>query len=248
MLPSPGTYRAKQNGIVIVRKEETGSIMAYIPYVLTNCQESPNFSEVHNLTLCAKDGTLQQRSINYMRQVFQNWDGENLADIEMPAEGEEIPTFDLADCFHDDSYTPEGASEPLLQFKAKWFNPPGGGRKQSMTEAERKSAIVGWKAKYKAMTAVSGKPATVTKPATAQPAAAKPAVKGPPGRKPAAATRTSDANTVFEAICTANPENDDAANGQAYYDACDAVVEGSSEDPSKLTPENWGQILTNIGL
>lgn len=258
MLPNPGTYRARQNGVVIVRQEESGSLMAYIPYLLLNCQEVANYYSVHGLTLGAKDGTPQSKNISTLKSVFPMWDMDTLEDIPMPEEGAEVPQFDLADCFHDDSYTPEGAEAPLVQFKAKWFNPVGGGRKASMTAEERKAALAKWKAKFKALGATSAKPAaaaTTTKAAVAQPAkpAAKAAASGPPGRKSTAAVaRTSTQEEVWQALSDQNDASDDKLSeedlGQKYYDALDAVVPDSSQDPSVLTPTNWGAIANNLGL
>ena len=248
MLPNPGTYRAKQNGTVIVRQEESGSLLAYIPYMLLNCQEVANYSNTHQLTLGAKDGTPQTKNIQTLKTIFPDWDMENLADIEMPGEGEEAPQFDLADCHHDDSYTPEGADAPLIQFKAKWLNVIGGGRKQPMTPDERKAALAKWKTKLKAL-GTTKPAASAAKPAQAAAAkpAAKPAVGGPPARKNVAAvSRTSTLEEVYAWIEANNPDADDDAKAQIYYDAIDAVVPQGSSDPSKLTPTNWGTIATNL--
>ena len=243
MLPNPGTYRAKQNGTVIVRQEESGSLLAYIPYMLLNCQEVSNYSGVHQLTLGAKDGTPQTKNIQTLKTVFPDWDLENLADIELPTEGE-VPQFDLADCFHDDSYTPEGAEAPLIQFKARWFNVIGGGRKQPMTDVERKAALTKWKTKLKALGTT--KPAAAPAKPAAKPAA-KAAVGGPPARKNVAAVaRTSTLEEVYAWIESNNPDADDEAKAKIYYDAIDAVVPEGSSDPSKLTLTNWGTVATNL--
>lgn len=249
MLPSPGSYRAQQHGRVIVKMESTGSLMAYIPFLLINCSEVVNFSEEYALCLAAKDGTPQQRNIDTMKKLFPSWDWENMADVEMPEEGVEIPKFDLADCFHDDSYTPDGADSPLIQFKAKWLNIPGesGKRRTPMTDVERKAAVSKYKAKFKALGATASKTTTATKPAataakTAAPAKA--ASGGPPGRKAAASERASTQEAAWEKIQELNPEEGDQAD--AYYKAIDAVLEGGSEDPEKLTPEQWGQVMTNL--
>ena len=146
-LPEPGSYRAQQNGTIIIRQEESGSLMAYIPYSLIGVAFMGN----HRLCLGTKDGSPMNKNILTLKTVFPNWDFESLADIEMPAEGEEAPQFDLADCYHDDSYTPEGATEPLIKFEAKWFNVVGGGRKQAMSQDERKAALTRWKSKLKAV-------------------------------------------------------------------------------------------------
>ena len=259
-LPEPGSYRAQQNGTIIVRQEESGSLMAYIPYSLIGAA----FMGVHNLTLGAKDGTPQTKNINALKQVFPNWDFENLADIEMPAEGEEAPQFDLADCYHDDSYTPEGASEPTVQFKAKWFNVIGGGRKQAMSQDERKAALTRWKSKLKAV--ASAAPTVKKAPAKAAPAeeeepelpTAKPApapkkaaASGPPSRKSTGATaRTSSQEEVWNGLVKARGEDADQDGLAAeYYDACDKVVEGSSADPSLLdTPAKWGKVADALSV
>ena len=72
MLPNPGSYRAQQNGVVLVRQEESGSLMAYVPYLLLNCTEVANFSAVHSITLGAKDGTPQGKNIATLKKVFPN--------------------------------------------------------------------------------------------------------------------------------------------------------------------------------
>lgn len=250
-LPNPGSYQAQQNGTVIIRKEQSGSIMAYIPFLLLGS----NFSETHNLTLGARDGTLQQKNIETLKAVFPNWNPEELEDIPMPDDGSEPPKFELADCYHDDSYVPEGAEAPVIQFRAKWFNVVGGGRRKPMTDEERKAAVAGWKVKVKGLFGKSAKPAA-TKPAVAQsaPAAAaksapvKAASSGPPSRKTAGGVaRTSTQEEVWNALVEANPDVSEEENGQKFYEALDAVVPGSSDDPSVLTPTQWGAIAVHLG-
>lgn len=254
MLPNPGSYRAQQNGVVIVRQEESGSLMAYIPYLLLNCNEVANYAGVHSLTLGAKDGTAQTKNIATLRAVFPTWDAENLEDIPMPTEGD-IPQFDLADCYVDDSYTPEGATDPLLQFKAKWFNQVGGGRKAPMTSDERKAAVTKWKSKFKALSSTT-KPAakateTKTEPkaaAAAKPApAAKPAVAGPPGRKTVGGqARTSTQDEVWNGLVAAKPDTSEDELGELYYSTLDEIAgEGNNGD---LTPVQWGAVADKLGL
>ena len=221
--------------------------MAYVPFALIGAAVA--FTGVHALCLGAKDGTASIKNITTLKTVFPSWDKDELADIEMPAEGEEAPTFELADCFHDDSYTPEGAEAPVVQFKAKWLNPVGGGmRKQPMDEAERKAAKTKWASKFKA--ALASQPAkSVAAPAksaapAAKPAPAKAAASAPPGRKSTAATaRTSTQEEVWDAVVAKHEDKSDDEKAQLYYDACDSVVEGSSADPSLLdTPAKWGKV------
>jgi hypothetical protein len=251
-IPEPGSYRAQQNGTVIIRQEESGSLMAYIPYALVGA--AVNYAGVHNLTLGAKDGTPQTKNITSLKAVFPNWDADNLADIELPnEEGAEVPQFDLADCYHDDSYQPEGADSPIIQFRAKWFNPIGGGKKQPMTAEERKAALTRWKSKFKALGAskpAAAAPAKETKAAAPAPAPAKKAaVSGPPGRKSTAAqARTATQDEVWNGLVAANPDAGEDDLATKYYEACDAVVEGSSADPGVLTIQNWGAIADKLGI
>ena len=251
MLPPAGTYRAQQNGTVTIRLEESGALIAYIPSLLLNCNEPANFTYEHTHVLCKKDGTPMQKNIDAMKAVF-NWPGlvdEASFEIPMPEEGAEVPQFYLADCYHDDSYTPEGAESPLIQFKAKWFNVVGGGRKAAMTPDERKAALAKFKAKFKALGATSAKPAATAaaKPAAATAPAKKAAVSGPPGRKTVAGqARTSTQEEVWTKLME-NGETEEA-NGVTFYAGCDAVVEGSSDDPSQLTPVQWGAIADHLGV
>ena len=227
--------------------------MAYVPYVLLNCTEVANYANNHSLTLGAKDGTPQTKNIATLKAIFPNWDADNLEDINMPAEGDEIPQFDLADCYHDDSYTPEGATEPLIQFRAKWLNQVGGVRKVAMTADERKAAVTKWKSKFKALstsTKTAGKPASaVAEPKASAPAkpapAAKAAVAGPPGRRTVAGqARTSTQEEVWSAVMDAKPEDvTEDILGEAYYAAMDEVKPNSNGD---LTSVQWGQLAEKL--
>ena len=254
-LPNPGSYSARQNGMVIIVQEDSGSIMAYIPYMLTTVA----FGSVHNLCLVKRDGTPMNKSIQTLKAVFPNWDHENMADIPMPAEGEDIPQFELADCYHDDSYTPDGAEAPVIRFVAKWFNVSGGGTsKTPMTDDQRKQVKAKFGSKFKALLSAGSKPAAVKASAPAQAPAAKPtpatkpAVSGPPGRKSTGAmARTSTQEEVWAALEKSNSEVEQLSEDELatkYYDACDSVVAGSSADPSLLTPTSWGKVAEALGV
>lgn len=228
--------------------------MAYVPYALIGA--AVHFTGVHSLCLGSKDGTAQKKNIQTLKTIFPSWEQDELADIELPAEGEAIPQFELADCYHDDSYTPEGAEAPVVKFQPKWLNPIGGGmKKQPMTEAERKAAKTKWTSKFKALlaTAPASPAKAATAPAKSAPAKAAPAkaaVGGPPGRKSTGAmARTSSQEEVWEALVAANEDKSDDEKAQLYYDACDSVVEGSSADPALIdTPAKWGKVAEALGV
>ncbi len=251
-LPNPGSYTARQNGKVMIVQEESGSLMAYIPYALM----AVSFSGTHTLCLVKKDGDPMGKNIQTLKAVFPNWDHENLADIEMPDQGDDIPQFELADCWHDDSYTPEGAESPVVKFVAKWLNTVGGLRKVSMTDDERKACKAKFGAKFKALLSAPKTQAKAAAPAKAAPAApaAKAKVSGPPGRKSTGAmARTSTAEEVWANLEKWNADQDTTLSeddlASKYYDACDAVEAGSSADPALLdTPTKWGKVADELGI
>src|ERR1035437_9200263 len=120
ILPNPGTYNAKHNGPIVVIEEESGSLMAYIPYRLLS--EGVSFSDTHSVCLVSRDGNPQKNNFMTLKKCFPDWDATNpfgLQDIEV-VEGDEIE-FELADCFHD-TYTPRATDEnpepsPVQTFK-----------------------------------------------------------------------------------------------------------------------------------
>lgn len=248
MLPSPGSYRAKQNGTVIVRAEESGSLMAYIPFMLTNCSEVANFAGIYAMTLATKVGEPQKKNIQALKTVFPNWEIETLSDIEMPADGGEIPQFDLADCFHD-SYTPDGADEPIQTFKAKWFNPVGGGvRKQPMNDEERKAVIAKYKSKFKALGLLGGAAAAPAEKEEKKSTPAPSGKKTPPDAKNKNGTGgvalTANMDEVFQ-VFTELPENkkkNEDQMAEAWYAKLDEKFgEGTSSNPD-LTIQQWGEL------
>lgn len=250
-LPQPGDYQARRYDAIVVREEESGSLMAYIPCLLIG-SEPADFKFTHALCLGSKDGVVQQRNIETLKTIFPDWDGLDpfgLEEIPLP-EGEE-PEFDLGDCFHDDSYTPEGSGAPVIQFKAQWLNPLGGGRpkKEPMTEAEKKQARTKWAGKFKA---ISGKPAPKNSPAphnTAKPAvkSSAPARNAPPARggKAASEARTSTQEEVWEGLKSKFPKEKDDKLAEKFYAAQDEV---SPDANGELTAEQWGEVATNLGI
>ena len=257
MLPKAGTHTALLNAAPVPYEAESGAFCLAMPVKLTNSEVE--WSGKHTLTLVKSDGTPMTRSADTLKQIF-GWDGkleslfdlcESEAILEMPFEivGEHKVLPPKAD-------DPEGESKTI--FSSVYMNPIGGSAKMPEA-ADRKSMLAKYGSKFKAISGGAAKPAAAkaaAAPATkaAAPAkaasapAAKAAVSGPPGRKSTAAVpRTSTQDEVWAAIVAANPDLDDTAQAQAYYDAIEAVVEGGSADPGSLTLQNWGQIMTNIG-
>lgn len=257
---------ARRNGPIVIDTPESGALLAWIPYVL--CSGDVAHTGKHMLCIGTKEGELQLKTIETLKAVWPSWDGKDPFELEnIPTpEGEnaEAPEFELADCYHDDSYTPPGSAAPVIQFRARWFNKIGGTQNmpEPMDETGKKKAISRWGSKFKAASGGAAKPAT--KPAaTAAPKAAPaqqelpaakaaPKVSGPPSRKapapPAPKARTSDQQTVWEAYYTAQGGDESTAEtlGEQFYAAAEVVAPGV--DPTEMTPEQWGATATSLGV
>lgn len=247
-LPNPGTYNARRTAAIVVREEESGSLMAYIPYALVGSDVA--FSGNHSQCLGAKDGTIQTKSIATLRKIFPSWDGLDpfgLEEIPLPENDE--AEFELGDCFHDE-YTPKETDEnpnpeAITTFKVQWLNPLGGGlpSKVPMTPEERKKALTKWGGKFKAVSGgAPAKPAAKTSTPSAPPARGK--VPTPPSRKTTTARKSSQ-EEVWTAYAKANKDGDQDALAKAYYDAQDEVQPGAN---GELTPEQWGQVAEKLGV
>ena len=148
ILPAPGTYTARRTGAIVVRGEESGSLMAYIPYGL--CDSEVRFNGTVSVCIGSKDGTPQKNNISNLKKAF-GWDGLNPFDLEtIPLAEGDAAEFELADCVHED-YQPKATDENpdpgvVTQFKPTWFNALGGSApsKEPMTADERKTVLARW--------------------------------------------------------------------------------------------------------
>ena len=264
-LPNPGTYTARRNptpaapnGITIEAKE-SGSLLCWIAYAL--CNSEVNYTGKHNVTLGQKDGTVNQRNVANLKKIFPDWDGLDPFALEQVAlpEDQNAAEFELADCHHDDSYTPPDAEGPIIQFKAQWLNPLGGATNMpaQMDDAARKRAMTEWGGKFRAASGGARKPTTApaAKPASAPAPAAKtpqkPAASGPPSRKGSPAVggqpRSMTQDEVWQALVAANggEEADQDALSATYWEKADEVVPGNN---GELTPAQWGKVATALGV
>lgn len=263
-LPNPGTYTARRNGKMVLAESEHGALLLYIPYIL--CSTEFNHIDRHMLVLGKKDGTLSDKAVKNLRRIWPEWDGQDpfaLEEIEVP-EGSE-PEFELADCFHDDSYIPQGSTDPMIQFKAEWLNPLGGSQNlpAPIAAEDRKAILTKWGSKFKALSggkaaasaaakpAAKAAPAAPAKaaPAPAKAAPTKAASSGPPSRRGSPAVggheRTATAEEAWEALVAANPDGDSDELGQKFFEAQDGVREGAE---GNLTPAEWGKVMDALGL
>lgn len=255
-LPAPGNYAARLNGQMVVEETEGGALIVWLPYAL--CSPDVQWTGKHCVCIGTKDGVVQQKTIATLKKIFSEWDNDDVFALEAVAPNEtNEPQFELAQCFHDNSYTPADATEPVIQFKAMWLNVLGGSQNMPapLDDKGRKKVLTTWGGKIRAtIGGTSAKPAAA-KPAqaaaakTAAPAAAAPKVAGPPsrGKAPAAAKapRSLNQDQVWDMLEKANPGVSQADLGEKYYAAQDAVRPDAN---SEFTPEEWGLIADALGV
>lgn len=249
-LPNPGTYTARRNAPIVIEAKESGALLAWIPYIL--CSGEVRHTGKHCECIGQKDGTLKIKSVQSLRTIF-NWDGLNPFDLEqIPIPDGDAPEFELADCFHDDSYQPEGAEAPIVQFKASWLNPIGGTQNMpaALSPEDRKAALTKWSSKFKAASGGKAPTAAKPQPAAAAAVATKPAAAhaGPPSRRSnatSAAARTMTQEEVWDAYDKAHPKKSQDDKGTEFYAAQDKLFPGAN---GELTIQQWGQVATELGL
>ena len=258
ILPNPGTYNARRSGQIIVREEESGALMAYIPYTLMGSDVA--FSGNHAACLGSKDETVMAKTVATLKKIFPAWNGVNpfgLEEIGLAAEGE--AEFELSECFHDE-YQDRTTGETKTSFKAQWLNPLGGGMpsKEPMNDDERKSVLTKWQSKFKALSATTGGK-SVAKPAAKQaeapdPKAAapakeapkKPASAGPPGRKstfPVARTATQE--EVWTLLTQKHPQMSEDDLSKVYWDKVDEICPGKN---GEISLQEWGTVAEALGV
>ena len=259
-IPNPGTYSAGTAGQMVVYETKQGALCVAVP-VKTLASEVA-WQGKHTITLVKQDGTVQTRSLETLRKVF-GWDGINPFDLE------DMDTSAIEfEIVGEHKVLAATETEPEREiFSVQYLNPTGGSTNMPEKVTDRKSLLTKYGSKFKALSGAK-KPAAATvakKAAAPEPEAeaeesepelpatkpaAKPAVKGPPGRKSiAAVARISTQEEVWAALVAANDGDEGEETAQKYYGACDAVIDGSSSDPTLLdTPAKWGQVADKLGV
>jgi hypothetical protein len=255
ILPQPGDHYARRTKPVVIVETEAGALGLEIAFELIG--GDMKYQGVDTFYFGKKDGSLMLSTWESMKEIFPDWAGTN------PFELEEIPVnetgeaeFILAQCYIDDSWTPEGKDEPVEQFKAKFLNSLTRGAKRSepIAESDRKAILAKWGSKFKAVGAASSKSASASKPAagktTAPAKPGAPAQGGKPSREPDPEPETetveeSDQETVWDAFQAANPNLDEKKMGAKWFAAQDELFGKGKEAESG---EDWGKLKAHLGL
>jgi len=243
------SYPARRSAPIVVGESKQGALMVYIPFTLTG---GIAFSGNHSVCIGTKDGTLQERAIEGLRDIF-GWKTENPFDLqrlEIP-EGD-APEFVLAD-YHNEPYANQKGEE-VDSYKFRWLNKLGSGIVPA-TEDDESAAMAKWSKKF------SSAPSTPkeTKPAAkAELKPAKnPAEKTVPKRTlPAkSAARTETIESITSLLCKKhgkdenNQDDTDALGNEILFPTVDKFMgQENFVDFDKLTKEQWGQIADSLGL
>jgi len=252
-IPKPGTYKARRNGDIVIYETDSGALCAAVPYTLLNADVA--YSGKHILTIGKSDGTIQTKTLKTLRDVFPAWETENPFDLQnLPQAEDGAAEFELADCYHDDSYTPPDwdadKNGPYVQFKPQWFNKLGGSSNMpdKANEAEQESLLKKWGSKFNVAA-----PKAAAKSAPIETPAAEPAAKKTPARKTPAKVASkvwTTSEEVYTALLKKHGADTDAKKEETvaqdiWYPACDAVC-GENNQPT--TAEHFTAIAEKLGL
>ncbi len=257
-LPANGTYLAKLAACMAVFASKAGNLCVAIPVRLLNADVA--WSGRDSVVIGkGETGELDLKRIDDLKTIFPDWDGTDPFKLEAirPKPGDDAE-FEIVG--EQQEFTPTGKTEPVLVFKIKWINPLGGaaGMPKAMDAAERKDVLTKWGSKFRA---VAGKPAAKAAPSataetnatTATAAPGKAASGGPPSRRKAGSpavgnqprTMTQDEAWAAFAALPANEGGDEAAMGDAFWNAHDEMF--PDKDPAKRVPADWGKVADKLG-
>lgn len=252
------SYPARRSGAIVVGESKQGALMVYIPFTLTG---GIAFSGNQSVCIGTKDGTLQERAIEGLRDIF-GWNTENPFDlqrIEIP-EGD-APEFILAD-YHNEPYTPNGKSEQVDSFKFRWLNKLGSGLTPA-TDEDESAALAKWGKKFSSApsTPKSTKLEKASKAVEEETKkhgsalAANKAEKAAPKRalptKTPAAVRKESAESVMTLLAKKHEADENDADAmqklgdEFFFPAQDKLF---GQNVSAETPEQWGEVANSLGL
>lgn len=239
------SYPAKRSAAIAVGESEKGALMVYISFSLTG---GIAFTGNHSVCIGTKDGTLQERGIQGLRDIF-GWTTENPFDLQRieVIEGD-APEFILAD-YHNEPYTPKGKSEEVDSYKFRWLNKLGSGLNQATPEAEV-AAMAKWGNKFSTAPSTPKEIKSDAKANTRTPVKVTTPKRALP-TKVAKSTRTETAESVMTLLAKKHKADENDADemqklGDEYFFPAQDKLFGANV--SAETPEQWGQVADALGL
>ncbi len=223
MMPQPGRYTVTAPERAVYESRNGALIFAAKCVV----DEQAGIGITAYQTLVQKDGTLSERTIQALRDIFA-WDGVDplwLQDADLGA-----VQFDI-------TVEPDEDQNGKPTVRVSWLNPVGQGGGPVLTKGDRNAILAKYGAKFRAVAGGAQIPRPVARLAAPRPVPAAPAQQPP--SVPESSASMEDA---WKALCSAPnaPLNDRAALSERWH----ALVRehGGGRPQDAMTPEDWGRV------
>ncbi|MCX6891331.1 MAG: hypothetical protein NTX51_07380 [Verrucomicrobia bacterium] len=237
-VPIEGKYKCKLNGQLVIYEASTGSLCGAVPCVILESATPvyEGFTFKHTLVLVKADGTIQTKTTDTLKTVF-NWDGVDpfwLMDNSVDGGPMRSVEFEIVG-------GPETGDKGGQYFKSQWLNPLGGGMRTPMA-ADRRSVLAKYGTKFQALANVGGQkaegrgqnaPARVPPVPSGGQGTARPTTP-PPG------TVTATMEEAWAALNATETGKPAAAIEKTWFDTIARVFPNKSN--ADLKPQEWGKL------
>lgn len=190
-------------------------------------------------SLTTKDGALNTRCLESLRQCFPDWDGAD----PFWFEDADLSDCDLSVVVEDEVSDRDGKTYN----KVAWINPPGGRSGGAMPASGNRATILAkYGSRFRALAGgVPAKPAApMPQPAAPRPAPVEDAGAAAPPDEPDGGARASDMTECWRAFCEACPHKDRATINKAWWATLKDTVPGRQQ--GDFTPGDWGRVMNAI--
>ena len=237
-VPQEGKYECKLNDQMVIYEASTGSLCGAMPCVMVES----GFTFKHTMTLVKADGTIQTKTTDTLKAVF-DWDGLDpfgLMDNSVDGGPMRSVEFEIVG-------GPETGDRGGVYFKSKWLNPLGGGMRTPVA-ADRRSVLAKYGSKFQALANTGGQKAEVR--GQNAPARVPPVPSGAQGPKlglplarpttPPPGMVTATMEEAWAALNEANAGKPAEAIEKTWFDTIARVFPNKSN--TDLKPHEWGKL------
>lgn len=223
-----GKYVARLGNQIVVYETESGALCAALPCQV--CEGEKTGTNIkHTMTLVKRDGTVQTRTCDTLKEVF-GWDG--------------LDPFWLMDQTFDDKtfeivVKDEQGNDGNVYAKVEWLNPLGGGPAMKMpAAADRRSVLAKYGAQFRAL--AGGAP---VKPAAATPPPPPPG-KVAPKPPPPPSTPPATMEGAWQALWDNHPGITEEQANNAWTSTLAKLF--PNKQSSELSPTDWGVVKAKM--
>ena len=237
-IPQEGKYVCKLNGQLVIYEASTGSLCGAVPCVILESATPvyEGFTFKHTLVLVKADGTIQTKTTDTLKTVF-NWDGVDpfwLMDNSVDGGPMRSVEFEIVG-------GPETGDKGGQYFKSQWLNPLGGGMRTPMA-ADRRSVLAKYGTKFQALANVGGQKADVR--GQNAPARVPPVPSGAQGTArpttPPPGMVTATMEEAWAALNEAQTGKPAEAIEKTWFDTIARLFPNKSN--TDLKPHEWGKL------